>query len=104
MHIRTMTSYAAITAATAVALTGCSAFANRDARQAASHATATTVAAPRTEATTPAPNPPPVDPDLVPVGPVSFALEEKGDLGTILVDGTGYTVYAFDREPENTPV
>lgn len=39
----------------------------------------------------------------MPVGPVSFALKEKGDLGTILVDVTGYTVYAFDREPDDQP-
>lgn len=106
MRTRLITACAVLSTTGALALTGCSAFANKEAREAASQATQseTTVANPRTDAATPAPIPPPADDSLLPVGPVSFALKEKGDLGTILVDGTGYTVYAFDREPENQPV
>lgn len=106
MRTSSLTTGAVVATVLSGVLTGCSALANQEAREAASQATAqseTTIAAPRTDATTPAPIPPPTDPAAQAIGPVSFQLAEKGDLGTILVDGSGYTVYAFDREPADQP-
>lgn len=84
------------------ALTGCAAFQNQAASSSTS-STDSTVAEPRTDATTPAPNPPPAMDEIPPVGDVSLAIDERGDLGQIIVDGSGRTVYAFSSDPPNQP-
>lgn len=85
------------------ALAGCSAFANQAATSSltadASKAPATS---PRTEATA-SPNPVPSTDQIPPVGDVSLELDDRGDLGTIIVDGSGRTVYAFTTDPLNDP-
>jgi predicted lipoprotein with Yx(FWY)xxD motif len=97
---------AACTAAVAlsvIALTACSAIENKQAHSVVTSSTQAPVSSPRTEATTPPPNPPPAAADSPPIGDVSLEIDDRGDLGEIVVDGTGRTVYAFSRDPLNEP-
>lgn len=92
-----------ILAVSVAALTGCSAFANQAASESATaDASKTPVTSPRTDATT-SPNPIPVSDQIPPVGDVSLELDDRGDLGTIIVDGSGRSVYAFTTDPLNDP-
>jgi predicted lipoprotein with Yx(FWY)xxD motif len=90
-------------AAGALTLTSCSAFANQAAVNSASSSTATSVTSPRTEASTPAPNPPPSTDEIPPTGEVSLEIDDRGDLGEIVVDGAGRAVYAYSVDPANEP-
>ena len=85
------------------AVTSCSAFANQAATEASTAGeTATTVATPRTEATA-MPTPIPSTDQIPPTGDVSLEMDDRGDLGQIIVDGSGRTVYAFTTDPLNDP-
>jgi predicted lipoprotein with Yx(FWY)xxD motif len=84
-----------------IALTGCSAFANKSANSSAASTTESSVTALRTDASTAAPNPPPSTNDVPPTGDVSLGIDDRGDLGEIVVDGTGRAVYAFSMDPAN---
>jgi hypothetical protein len=85
------------------ALTSCAAFANQAATESSTAGeTATTVATPRTEATA-TPTPIPSTDQIPPVGDVSLEMDDRGDLGQIIVDGSGRTVYAFTTDPLNDP-
>lgn len=85
----------------ATGLTGCAAIEN-DRTEQPEATTKSSVAAPRTDATT-TPNPVPATDAKPSVGDVSLASDDRGDLGAILVDGTGRTVYAFSRDPDGQP-
>jgi predicted lipoprotein with Yx(FWY)xxD motif len=87
----------------AVALTGCAAFANKAATSSSTASSETSVSAPRTDASTPAPNPPPSTTGKPPTGDISLSVDDRGDLGEIVVDGAGRTVYAFSKDPANDP-
>ena len=83
----------------ATALTGCAAFAN----DAASTSAPTTSAEPlRTEAST-APNPPPSNDRIPPVGDVSLGVDDRDNLGEIIVDASGRTLYVFSNDSPNNP-
>lgn len=87
----------------AAALTGCAAFANQAATESSTAGeSATTVAAPRTEATG-TPTPIPSTDQIPPIGDVSLEIDDRGDLGQIIVDGSGKTVYVFSTDPRNDP-
>lgn len=86
-----------------IALAGCSALENQEANSAATSGTRAQVSAPRTEATAPAPNPPPSIERILPIGDVSLAIDERGDLGEIIVDSTGRTLYAFSMDGGKGP-
>jgi predicted lipoprotein with Yx(FWY)xxD motif len=86
-----------------LALTSCSAFANQAASNSAASSTESSVTAPRTDASTPAPTPPPSTDELPPTGDVSLTIDDRGDLGQIIVDSTGRTVYAFSLDHANEP-
>ena len=58
---------------------------------------------PRTDASTAAPNPPPSTNAKPPIGDVSLGIDDRGDLGRIVVDGTGRTLYAFSKDTPNQP-
>jgi predicted lipoprotein with Yx(FWY)xxD motif len=97
------TACTSIVAVGVLALAGCSAMANKETSSAATSTTANTVTSPRTEASTPAPNPPPSTDEIPPTGDVSLGIDDRGDLGQILVDGTGRTVYTFSQDRANDP-
>ncbi len=83
------------------ALTACSAFANQAASSSSTaDETASTVASPRTDATG-TPNPIPSTDQIPPTGDVSLKTDDRGDLGRIIVDSSGRTVYAFTADPLN---
>jgi predicted lipoprotein with Yx(FWY)xxD motif len=84
------------------ALTACSAFANQAATESTVGETASTVATPRTEATA-TPTPIPSTDRIPPIGDVSLEIDDRGDLGQIIVDGAGRAVYAFTTDPPNDP-
>ena len=87
----------------AAALTGCAAFANQAATESSTAGeTASTVASPRTDATG-TPTPIPSTDQIPPIGDVSLEIDDRGDLGQIIVDGSGRTVYAFTADPRNDP-
>ncbi len=87
-----------ILAVSVAATTSCAAFANRDANNPSTAATTpTSVSAPRTDASA-SPTPIPSTDEIPPVGDVSLELDDRGDLGEILVDGTGRAVYTFTRD------
>ncbi len=94
---------AAISAVSVVVLVTCAAFENKAAQDAATSSTPTSVAAPRTDASTPPPNPPPSTDQIPSIGDVSLEMDDRGDLGEILVDGPGRTLYAFSLDPVNEP-
>ncbi len=58
--------------------------------------------APRTEATA-TPKPIPSTDRIPPTGDVWLELDDRGDLGTIVVDGSGRAVYAFSSDRLNDP-
>lgn len=84
------------------AVTACSAFANQPTTEPSAGETATAVSAPRTEATA-TPTPIPSTDRIPPVGDVFLAIDDRGDLGEIIVDGSGRAVYAFTTDPLNNP-
>ncbi|KUI48039.1 hypothetical protein AU198_04860 [Mycobacterium sp. GA-1199] len=89
-----------------VALSGCAALENKETNStstAATTGTRTPLAAPRTEAKTPAPNPPPSIERKPPIGDVSLGIDDRGDLGEIIVDSTGRTLYVFSEDSPNEP-
>ncbi|MCT7661358.1 COG4315 family predicted lipoprotein [Mycobacterium deserti] len=86
-----------------IALTACSARENKEAVSSATSSTQSSVVAPRTDAVTAAPNPPPSTDEAPPIGDVSLAFDDRGDLGQIIVDGTGRTLYAFSQDAANGP-
>ncbi|MGE2726124.1 COG4315 family predicted lipoprotein [Mycolicibacterium pulveris] len=94
---------AAILAVCALALTGCAAFTNKAATSSATSATQAPVAAPRTDAQTPAPVPPPSTTGVPPTREVSLAIDDRDDLGEIIVDSTGRALYAFSADHPNEP-
>lgn len=94
---------ALLAAFSVVALCGCSAFENKAANSASTSSTQTSVTAPRTEATTAAPNPPPSTEQSPPIGDVSLGIDDRGDLGEIVVDSTGRTLYVFSADRPNEP-
>lgn len=100
---RTSAAACAAILSVGIPLTGCAAFANEAATESATSATETSVTAPRTEAVTAAPTPPPSTTKILPVGDVSLGIDDRGDLGEILVDATGRAVYAFSADSANTP-
>lgn len=64
--------------------------------------TKSTVASPRTEPVN-APVVPPQTDETPATGSSWLELADRGDLGTIVVDGTGRTVYAFGRDTPAAP-
>jgi predicted lipoprotein with Yx(FWY)xxD motif len=85
------------------ASTACSAFANQAASSSSTaDETASTVASPRTDATG-TPNPIPSTDQIPPTGDVSLKTDDRGDVGMIIVDSSGRTVYAFTADPLNEP-
>ncbi|MGV0714731.1 hypothetical protein ABQE93_04925 [Mycolicibacterium sp. XJ662] len=87
----------------ALVLTGCSAVTNKAATSSATTTAQSPVATPRTEAVTPEPVPPPSNTKVVPTREVSLAIEDRGDLGEIVVDSTGRALYAFTADGPNEP-
>lgn len=84
-----------------VALSGCAALENKETNStstAATTGTRTPLAAPRTEAKTPAPDPPPSIERKPPIGDVSLGIDDRGDLGQIIVDSSGRTLYVFSKD------
>lgn len=95
--------YISILAVSVAPLTACAAFANKALNSSSTAAaTKSSVASPRTEATG-TPNPIPSTNEIPPIGDVSLETDDRGDLGEILVDGAGRTVYAFTVDPMNDP-
>ncbi|BBY81235.1 hypothetical protein H7I53_03655 [Mycolicibacterium pulveris] len=92
-----------ILAVSALALTGCAAFTNKAATSSETSTTQGSAAAPRTEAVTPAPTPPPSTTGVPPTGDVSLAIDDRGDLGEIVVDSSGRALYAFSADRPNQP-
>lgn len=89
--------------ASSAALTACSAFANQAASSSPTAGeAASTVVSPRTEATA-TPDPIPSTDRIPPIGDVSLGIDERADLGQIIVDGSGRAVYAFTRDSRNDP-
>lgn len=87
----------------AAALTACSAFANQAATESsAAGETPSTVAALRTDATG-TPTPVPSTDQIPPIGDVWLEIDDRGDLGPIIVDGSGRAVYAFTTDALNNP-
>lgn len=97
------TTIGPVLALSVLALPGCAALENQDANSASTSNTGTPVTEPRTEPLTAAPNPPPSNERIPPVGDVSLAIEDRGDLGEIIVDSSGRTVYGFSGDPRNEP-
>ncbi|MFV9632911.1 hypothetical protein [Mycobacterium neumannii] len=102
---RTSPTCASILMVSLMALSGCAALENKE-----THSTATAesgtqapLAAPRTEPRTPAPNPPPSVERKLPIGDVSLGIDDRGDLGEIIVDSTGRTLYVFSEDAPNEP-
>ncbi|MCV7282173.1 hypothetical protein H7J88_21310 [Mycolicibacterium flavescens] len=84
-------------------LPGCAALENQDANSAATTSTRAPVTNPRTEPLTAASNPPPSNERTPPIGDVSLAVEDRGDLGEIIVDSSGRTLYTFSKDAPNEP-
>lgn len=101
--LRPAAACASVLTACVVALTGCSAVANKSANGSATPSVETSVSNPRTEASTPPPNPPPSTTDKPPTGDVSLGIDVRGDLNEIVVDGTGQTLYVFSSDHPNDP-
>lgn len=88
---------------TVLAASACSAVENKEINSSDPTSAEASVTAPRTEAVTAAPNPPPSTDEVPPTGDVSLAIDDRGDLGDILVDGTGRAVYVFSKDRANDP-
>ncbi len=84
-------------------MTGCSALENQAQNSSETSGTRASPTALRTEALTPAPNPPPSNERIPPIGDVSLAIDDRGDLGEIIVDSTGRTLYVFSTDAANGP-
>ncbi len=84
------------------AVAGCSAFANQASSSSTSDASEAPVTSPRTEAIA-TPSPIPSTDRIPPIGDVWLELDDRGDLGTIVVDGSGRAVYAFSSDQVNDP-
>lgn len=84
-----------------VAVTACSAFAYKATESSTTSPTKSPVTSPRTDASTAPPNPPPSTNQKPPTGEVSLTVDDRGDLGEIVVDAAGRTVYAFSNDPVN---
>jgi predicted lipoprotein with Yx(FWY)xxD motif len=103
IRARQVSACTAIVAVSTAALTACAAFANQEASNSSTVGTTkSSVESPRTDALT-SPNPVPAATEIPPIGDVSLEMDDRGDLGEILVDGAGRTVYAFTRDPVNDP-
>ncbi len=103
IRARQVSACTAIVAVSTAALTACAAFANQEASNSSTVGTTkSSVESPRTDALT-SPNPVPSATEIPPIGDVSLEMDDRGDLGEILVDGAGRTVYAFTRDPANDP-
>ncbi|UUO01964.1 hypothetical protein M4D79_27635 [Mycolicibacterium novocastrense] len=103
---RTSPMCASILMVSLTALSGCAALENKETHStatAAASGTQTSLAAPRTEPRTPAPNPPPSIERKPPIGDVSLGIDDRGDLGQIIVDSTGRTLYVFSEDGPNEP-
>lgn len=96
-------AWTSIVALSVIVLTGCSAFDNKAANSSETSDTRTAATALRTEPTTAAPDPPPSVERILPVGDVSLEIDDRGDLGEIIVDSTGRTLYEFSRDSANAP-
>jgi predicted lipoprotein with Yx(FWY)xxD motif len=94
---------ASMLALSALLLTGCSAFTNKAATSSATSTTQSALAAPRTDAVTPAPVPPPATTGVLPTREVSLTIDDRGDLGEIIVDSTGHALYAFSADQPDEP-
>ncbi|WP_326548614.1 hypothetical protein QGN32_11100 [Mycolicibacterium sp. ND9-15] len=94
---------ASILTASVLALAGCSALENKETNSAATSTTQPPATAPRTEPTAAAPNPPPSVERKPPIGDVSLGIDDRGDLGEIVVDSTGRTLYVFSADAANEP-
>ncbi|RAV18349.1 hypothetical protein DQP55_02535 [Mycolicibacterium sp. GF69] len=92
-----------ILTASVFALTGCSALENQETNSAAASSTAASATALRTEQTAPAPDPPPSVERKLPIGDVSLGIDDRGDLGEIVVDSTGRTLYVFSADGPSDP-
>lgn len=97
---------ASILVVSVIALSGCAALENKETNSTTTAATSgaqTSLAAPRTEARTPAPNPPPSTEQKPPIGDVSLGIDDRDDLGEIVVDSTGRTLYVFSKDAAKEP-
>jgi predicted lipoprotein with Yx(FWY)xxD motif len=92
---------ASILVISVAALTACGAIANQKANSSSVSAAKSSVTAPRTEATA-TPTPLPSTNEIPPTGDVALKIDDRGDVGEVVVDGTG-TVYAFSGDPLNDP-
>ena len=102
-RVRRVGACVSIAAVSVAALTACAAFENKASNSASTAATTNSeVTSPRTDALT-TPNPIPSTSDIPPIGDVSLEMDDRGDVGEILVDGAGRTVYAFTMDPMNDP-
>lgn len=86
-----------------LALTGCAAVANQEANSSAASSTPSSVTAPRTDAVAAAPHPRPSTTATPPTGEISLGIEDRRDLGEIVVDSMGRTVYVFSKDSANEP-
>ncbi|KUH85483.1 hypothetical protein AU186_22215 [Mycobacterium sp. GA-1999] len=86
-----------------IALTGCSALDNQTANSSETSGVQTAATALRTDATAPAPYPPPSVERKLPIGDVSLAIDDRPGLGEIIVDSSGRTLYAFSADSANEP-
>jgi predicted lipoprotein with Yx(FWY)xxD motif len=100
---RTSAASTSVLVISIVALTACSAIENKKTSSSAASTTQTSVTAPRTEPVTAPPNPPPSSTEKPPTGDVSLAIDDRDDLGEVVVDSTRRTVYAFSEDAANEP-
>lgn len=100
--VRAVTTYAAFLALVGPAASGCAVIDESARSTPVDNTTKPTVASPRTEPIS-SPRVPPVTDEIPPAGPSWLELDDRGDLGTVVVDGTGRTVYAFGNDRPNDP-
>ncbi|MGV0791385.1 COG4315 family predicted lipoprotein [Mycolicibacterium sp. XJ1819] len=103
MPLSRLVSACVLVAVSGVVLTGCSALSNKKAHSAEASSSPTTVTTLRTEARSPAPNPPPSTTEVPPTREVSLAIDDRFELGEIIIDSTGRTLYAFSQDSVNEP-
>jgi predicted lipoprotein with Yx(FWY)xxD motif len=99
---RASSACTSILAIAAIALSGCAAVENK-ATTSSEISTTPSSLAPEKEAFNPAPNPPPSITAKQPIGDVTLEIDTRGELGEILVDGTGRALYAFSKDRPNEP-
>jgi predicted lipoprotein with Yx(FWY)xxD motif len=100
--LKATAAYLSVLAVGALALSGCAAGESKQTKSSTAATTDTSVV-PRTDAVTPAPNPPPTATALQPIGDASLEIHDRRDLGEILVDGSKRTLYAFSNDRPNDP-